>query len=190
MARARKFTLLDLYQVTKETLVNEGYYGFTFSILAEKLEVSRGAIYKYFDNKDELITEYMVHEMKEFLTELKNIQKYETFNEQLDYLFELIFNDTSIHKIIQMAPQIQNQQNKNVHKNLVQLHKLHLAMYTNLEEFIQLGKDEGKIKSSLHNGLILGLIFQTVAIPNHLHVPNKQWFESIKEIIQFGMLHK
>lgn len=187
MARTRKFTKVDLYHITKETLVNEGYDGFTFGTLAEKLEVSRGAIYKYFDNKDELITEYMVYEMNEFLLELKYIRTYHTFNEQFEYLFDLLFKDTGIHKIIGMGPQIQNQDNEKVKVNLNELHVLHKKMYSYLEEFIQLGKNEGLIKESIHHGVILGLIFQTVAIPNHFHLPKEQWVESLKEIIQFGM---
>lgn len=57
MARERKFTRDDLYETTKYMLLENGYEGFTFSKLAEKLNVSRGAIYKYFNNKDELITD-------------------------------------------------------------------------------------------------------------------------------------
>ena len=33
--------------------------------------------------------------------------------------------------------------------------------------FINLGKKDGKLKEDLPDGLILGFIFQTIAIPNH-----------------------
>ena len=40
-------------------------------MLAEKLNITRAALYKYFNNKDELITEYMAFEMERFLQDLE-----------------------------------------------------------------------------------------------------------------------
>jgi len=190
MARERKFTLEELYQVLKETLIQEGYNGFTFSILAKKLNISRGTIYKYFENKDELITEYMVHEMNKFLKELTKINDFTHFQEQFDFLFELFFKDRNIHQLIGVASQIENKKNIKVQNNLEKLEKLHLKMYTLLHDFIQLGKKENLVKEPLDNNLILGFIFQTVAIPNHFQIPETEWIHSIKEIIQHGMLTK
>ncbi|WP_068676361.1 TetR/AcrR family transcriptional regulator [Oceanobacillus sp. Castelsardo] len=190
MARKRKFTMIDLYQVTKETLVDTGYNGFTFSILAEKLDISRGSIYKYFDNKEELVTEYMVYEMNQFLTELQNINTYHSFEEQFDFLLYIIFKDSSIQKIIGMRAQIQSEGNKKVQANLDKLKELHLSMYSLLADFIQSGKENNIIKPSLQNGAILGFIFQSVAIPNHFNVPKEEWTSSIKEIIQYGTFNK
>jgi TetR/AcrR family transcriptional regulator, repressor of fatR-cypB operon len=187
MARKRKFTMGDLYLVTKETLVDVGYNGFTFSILADKLDISRGSIYKYFDNKEELITEYMVVEMNHFLMELRKINTYNGFEEQFDYLLHIIFKDNNIQKIIGMGPQIQSEGNKKVENNIQKLKELHLSMYTLLEDFIQLGKKKNIIKNTLHNGAILGFIFQSVAIPNHYNLPREEWITSLKEIIQYGM---
>ena len=36
--------------------------------VAEKLDVARGTLYKYYDNKNELITDFMLHEMNLYLT--------------------------------------------------------------------------------------------------------------------------
>ena len=187
MARKRKFTMGDLYLVTKETLVDVGYNRFTFSILAEKLDISRGSIYKYFDNKEELITEYMVFEMNHFLIELRKINTYNGFEEQFDYLLHIIFNDNNIQKIIGMGPQIQSEGNKKVENNLEKLKELHFSMYTLLDDFIQLGKEKNFIKNTLHNGVILGFIFQSIAIPNHYNLPREEWISSLKEIIQYGV---
>lgn len=190
MARERKFTLEELYQVSKDTLIQEGYNGFTFSILAKKLNVSRGTIYKYFENKDELITEYMVHEMNKFIKELININQFTHFQEQFDFLFELIFKDRNIHQLIGMASQIENKNNTTVQKNIEILENLHMKMYTLLHDFIQQGKKEKLVKESLNNNLILGFIFQTIVIPNHFQIPDKEWIYSIKEMVQHGMLTK
>ena len=42
MARERKFSLEELFQTTKQLLLDYGYEGFTFSLLADQLEVARG----------------------------------------------------------------------------------------------------------------------------------------------------
>ncbi|RKQ33287.1 TetR/AcrR family transcriptional regulator [Oceanobacillus halophilus] len=187
MARERKFTLEELYQATKDTLVHVGYNGFTFSIIAEKLELSRGTIYKYFVNKDELITEYMLYDMNRFLEDLKLIHQYKSFDEQFDYLLGIIFRDRTIQQLIRIASQIPESKENQVKVNLEKLRRLHLDMYAQLEDFIQLGKVEGKIRENLHSGLILGFIFQSIVIPNHFQVPESDWFSSIKDIIRFGI---
>lgn len=73
MARERKFSKDDLFRNVKHILLQHGYEGFTISLLADMLEVSRGALYKYYVNKNELITQFMIYEMEQFIGELKQI---------------------------------------------------------------------------------------------------------------------
>ncbi|MBS4209486.1 TetR/AcrR family transcriptional regulator [Bacillus sp. FJAT-50079] len=190
MARERKFTVDDLYKTTKELLLLHGYEGFTFSILAERLEISRGALYKYFENKEELITDYMLDELERFLLKLENIQKFEGFEQQFDALIELIFKHTEIHQMIIIALQIRANISEKVKKNKAKLDELHLDMYKQLQGFITLGKQEKRLKSHLADGLLLGFIFQTIAIPNHSGISHDEWVRSIKEIISHGMFTK
>ncbi|WP_071396522.1 TetR/AcrR family transcriptional regulator [Bacillus tuaregi] len=187
MARERKFSKDELYQLTKELLLHHGYEGFSFSLLADHLDVSRGAIYKYYKNKDELITDFMLHEMNQFLVELRKIEQYSGFDAQFDYLLEIILRKTEIHQLIGMSAQIPTEVNENVKRNKLELDKLHLDMYRYLQSFIQLGKDESRLKPHIANGLMLGFIFQSVAIPNHFGIPHSEWVQSIKEIISHGM---
>ncbi len=51
MARERKFTDEELFKATKLLLIGDGYDAFTFSKLASMMEVSRGSIYKYYENR-------------------------------------------------------------------------------------------------------------------------------------------
>lgn len=187
LARERKFTTDELFQATKEGLLSSGYEGFTFSLLAERLEVSRGTLYKYYENKDELITDFMLFEMNVFLEELKEINDKESFEEQFEYLFLLMFKNQEIHQLIEMGSQVQTKSSKKAFENRAQLDQLHLEMYHILSQFIQKGKSEGKLKSNLPDSLLLGMIFQTVAIPNHFNIPSDEWVESIKEVIRHGM---
>ncbi|MED3622916.1 TetR/AcrR family transcriptional regulator [Neobacillus thermocopriae] len=187
MARERKFSTEDLFLATRQLLLIHGYEGFTVSLLADRLEVSRGTIYKYFENKEELITEYMISEMNEYLLKLDHMKKYESFEAQFDFLLNLIFSDTEITKLINIGRQIPANISERVAKNKEKLEALHLHMYDCLQSFIDLGRKEKKIKAQIPDPLILGFILHTITIPNHANIPKKQWIESIKEIIKNGM---
>ncbi|WP_428910495.1 TetR/AcrR family transcriptional regulator [Niallia sp. Krafla_26] len=190
MARERKFSKQELFQHTKELLLHHHYEGFTFSLLANRLQVSRGTLYKYYENKEELITDFMLDEMSQFLISLKDIDQFDSFNAQFDFLLNLILQKTDIHQLIGMSHQIPIQVNEKVRANKKKLDEMHLDMYHRLQNFIFLGRKEEKLKPHLADGLILGFIFQTVSIPNHFGVPQTEWIQSIKEILSDGMFTK
>ncbi|MFZ7947001.1 MULTISPECIES: TetR/AcrR family transcriptional regulator [Bacillaceae] len=179
MARERKFSKEDLFHETKRLLLEQGYEGFTFGLLADSLHVSRGALYKYYENKDELLTNFVFYEMDQFLLKLKQLDDQQGFEAQFDFLLQLIFSQTDIQKLIKIGQQIPGNEEK--------FGKLHFDMYQYLQGFIELGKEEGKLKSTIPNALILGYIFQSVVIPNHFGIPASEWVSSIKEIIRHGM---
>ena len=106
MARERKFNTVELFHEAKHLLLLHGYDGFTFSLLADRMEVSRAALYKYYENKEELITDFMIYEMEEFLHDLKEIEKLEAFEEQFEFLIDLIFKKTDLHELIKAAQQV------------------------------------------------------------------------------------
>jgi TetR/AcrR family transcriptional regulator, repressor of fatR-cypB operon len=187
MARERKFSTKELFKVTKQLLLDNGYEAFTFSLLADRLNVARGTLYKYYENKDELITEYMVYEMQEFLSELQQISTYTSFKSQFDFLLTIILNHSEVPPIRRMIYQIPKKVNEKVRENIDQLEKLHLDMYKYLQDFINLGREEQVLKQTIPDGLILGFIFQTIEIPNHFGVTHTEWVSSIKEIISHGM---
>ncbi|MBO0960497.1 TetR/AcrR family transcriptional regulator [Neobacillus sp. MM2021_6] len=179
MARERKFSRDELFQETKQLLLQHGYEGFTFSILADTLHVSRGALYKYFENKEDLITNFIFYEMDQFLIHLKQLDLQLGFDAQFDFLLNLILSSSDIQKLIRIGQQIPGHNEK--------FEKLHVDMYQYLQDFIDRGKAEGKLRSDIPNNLLLGYIFQSVAIPNHGGTPHSTWVSSIKQIIREGM---
>ncbi|PAV30455.1 TetR family transcriptional regulator [Virgibacillus profundi] len=187
MARERKFSKEMLYITTRDILLSHGYEGFTFGKVAERLNLSRGTIYKYYENKEELISDYMVYEMEKFLIELKKIDEYHGFRAQFEYLLEIILEDSEIHQIRSIAFQIPSTNNK-VKGNIEQIKDLHQDMYKYLQNFVDLGRKENLLKRTIPDSLVLGFIFQTVDIPNHFNVPLAKWNASIKEMISHGML--
>lgn len=187
MARERKFTMNELFRTAEELLLHHGYEGFTFSLLASRLRVSRGVIYRYFGNKDELIAEYMIFEMQHFLRELQKIEEQPDFEAQFEYLLQMIYKYRKIHQLMDILQQLRSSKKEKIKAKVQQLDTYHLDMYTHLQDFVRLGKEEGKLKAHLPDSLILGFIFQTIVIPNHYGVPLHQWHHSIKEILCSGM---
>jgi AcrR family transcriptional regulator len=187
MARERKFSTEDLFQATKQLLLHIGYEGFTFSLLADRLHVARGTLYKYYENKDELITDFMIYEMQQFLLELEQIKDVKGFEAQFDFLLNLIFSHSEVQHLIEIAKQIPKESNEKVRANINHLEKHQLDMYHHLQAFVELGRKESVLKQAIPDGLVLGFIFQTIAIPNHFGVPHNEWVESIKHIISHGM---
>jgi TetR/AcrR family transcriptional regulator, repressor of fatR-cypB operon len=188
VARERKFNTVDLFQAAKQLLLEYGYDGFTFSLLADRMDVSRAALYKYYENKEELITDFMIYEMEQFLHELKEIEKLNGFDQQFDFLMDFIFTKTEIHHLIKAALHVLAKlEQTNINKE--KLEKLPLEMYRYLNTFILKGKEEGKLKSHIPDSLIIGFILQTVAIPNHFGISHQEWLNSIKEIICQGMFN-
>lgn len=189
MARERKFTKEDLYNASKQLLLNHGYEGYTFTLLANKLNISRAAIYKYYENKEELLSEYMLYEFRNFINKLKWITKENTFINQFHALFDVIFRDMSIYQIREIGMQIQIV-NKAVARNKEELEKLHRELYCSLQHFIEIGRKEKIIKETIPDSLVLGMIFQTVNIPNTSGLPHREWVTLLKEVISQGMLNQ
>ena len=186
MARERKFSREELYQATKELLLNYGYEGYTFTLLANELDVSRAAIYKYYENKEELLSEYMLFELSNFLNELKKVSREKTFSNQFHDLFNVIFGDMSLYQLRDMGMQIPNV-NKKVAVTKQKISEIHTELYTSLQHFIELGRSEKKLREDLPSSLILGMIFQTVNIPNIEGISHKDWVEKIKDVICHGI---
>ena len=161
MARERKFNTVELFHEAKLLLLQHGYDGFTFSLLADRMDVSRAALYKYYENKEELIIDFMIYEMEEFLHDLKKIEELKGFEHQFDFLMELIFKKTEVHHLIEAAQQVLARIEHSMDSK-VKLEKLPLEMYKYLQGFILLGKKEGVLKSHLPDSLIIGFILQTV----------------------------
>ncbi|QFF97773.1 TetR/AcrR family transcriptional regulator [Psychrobacillus glaciei] len=187
MARERKFTDEELFNATKAMIINEGYESFSFSRLAAILNVSRGSIYKYYENKDELISEFLMYEMNRFLTEMNALNKKGDFQTQFDLLIDFIFQHNNIHQVLEIINQIPSNATKRVEGNKVKLGEYHVDMYQQFQGLIDLGRKEKKIKSHLPTAVILGMVFQTIAIPNHFGISQDEWIASIKEILCHGM---
>lgn len=190
LGRDRKFTDEELFNATKSMIIHDGYEAFTFSRLAAVLNVSRGSIYKYYENKDELISEFLMYEMNRFLLEFNVLDKTGDFQSQFNLLIDFIFEHNNIHQVLEIIHQIPSNTTKRVEDNKSKLSEYHVDMYKQFQGFIELGRKENMIKSHIPTAVMLGMIFQTIAIPNHFAIPQDEWIASIKEILSHGMFSK
>lgn len=191
MARERKFTDAELFAATKVIFIRDGYDSFTFSKLATVLNVSRGSIYKYYENKDELIAEFLMFEMNHFLNEFNTLDKEADFQTQFQVLIDFIFEYNNSNHILDIIKQIQVNSTRTIEDaTQSRLSEYYVDMYKQFQGFVDVGRKEKVIKSHLPTAILLGMIFQTIAIPNHFGIPKEEWIASIKEILCHGMFIK
>lgn len=187
MARERKFTKEELYRVTEELLLTYSYEGFQFSLVADHLHVSRGAIYKYYENKEELITEYMLFKMEQYLLELEEINKIIGFQAKFDFLLTIMFKNPELYQLIEIGKRVPIHINAKVKDNIEKLDGYRIKMYQYAHSFIESGKSEKQLNPKIPDSVMLGYIFQSVVIPNHFNIPHDEWVQSIKELICHGI---
>ncbi|WP_077620452.1 TetR/AcrR family transcriptional regulator [Bacillus sinesaloumensis] len=187
MARERKFTKEELYRVTEELLLTYNYEGFQISLVADHLNVSRGAIYKYYENKEELITEYMLFKMEQFLQELEEINNIIGFQSKFDFLMTIMFKNPELYQLIEIGKSVPIHINVKVKEGIEKLDGYRIEMYEYAHSFIEAGKSEKLLNPKIPDSVMLGYIFQSVVIPNHFNIPHDVWVQSIKDLICHGI---
>lgn len=187
MGRNRKFSKFDLFKETNKLILMNGYEGFTISNLAENLSISRAAIYKYYPNKDELLMDFMIHEMTKFLDDLKKVDTTKPFMQQLEHLLTTIFRSKDLHQILGVSDIIPNNNNAVIIQKKEQLANMHRDMYHPLIQMVELGKVQHEIDNNTPNEIILGFIFQSINIPNYSQIDEKQFLQHVKRLILHGI---
>lgn len=187
MARERKFSTEDIFNETKKLLLEHGYERYNIGLLAEKLNVTRAAIYKYYTNKDELVVDFMLHEMDEMIAQFEKVNEFEQFEEQLNSVLTTIFNSKDLHHILAFAQLIEAKDDDNVAQKLQRLNELHMEMYKPLIGLIAKGKREQLIHQELPDSIMLSFIFQSIQIPNHMNEPKETFIHSLRKLILNGL---
>ena len=187
LAREKKFTIEDIYLKTHDFLINEGYENFSFSLLAKSLNVSRAAIYKYYTNKDELISDYLVRHMEQMMYDFDRMKWSLDYSEQFDQLFEIIFKYRELHLISNKTPLKLNISPERQKRKTAVSAEVHGHFFNYIQQFIQTGKTTGHIKQEIPDSLIVGIIFHSINIPDHSTLSSKERAYFIKMIIKNGI---
>ncbi|MEO2076006.1 MAG: TetR/AcrR family transcriptional regulator [Bacillus sp. (in: firmicutes)] len=190
MGRDRKFNEVDLFLCTKKLIIETGYEGFTIGQLASQLDISRAAIYKYYQNKDELLLDFMLDEMNHTLTSFSSIPEELPFLEKIDLLLQKIFMYKDLHSILGIQEGISTKNAPHLEAKKNQLSLMHRELYQPLMHLVQQGKSEGYMDMDMPNELLLGFIFQSIAIPNHSGMDTEEVFNYTKKLILNGILKK
>lgn len=186
MGRDKKFSEQDLWRNTHQLLLSAGYQGFTISLLAQSLGVSRTAIYKQYPNKEELIMDFMLWEMKHSIDHLSNIDFTQSFEQQLDDLLIQMFDFRDLHQMLGLATQIEDVSPVVVQKKQL-LNSMHGDLYVPIQQVIKKGKEEGMIAENRNEFLLIGFIFQLIDMPNRLNLPKDQFLQELKMLILHGI---
>lgn len=190
MGRNKKFSLAEMFDATEQLLLTVGYEGFTVGLVAEQLNVSRAAIYKYYTNKEALIADFMLERMTAFMAEIEQIPQQQKFHVQMDYLLGVIFRSKDLHHMLSYAHAIHAKDDTVILEKLQKLNDMHRSMYGPMRAMIEQGKAEGLLKTHLSNDIILAFIFQSISIPNHTQLEEKEFLNSVKEMIFSGITSK
>ncbi|MBO9130771.1 TetR/AcrR family transcriptional regulator [Bacillus sp. 165] len=188
MGRDRKFNTVDLFLCTKNLILQNGYEGFTIGQLATMLDVSRAAIYKYYQNKDELLLDFMLEEMNNVLNSFKTIQEEQSFLEKIDLLLQKIYMYKDLHLILGIQEVIPTKDNPHLENKKKKLALMHRELYIPLVHIVQQGKMEGFIEMDIPNELLLGFIFQSISIPNHSGIDDGKLMDYTKNLILKGII--
>ena len=132
----------------------------------------------------------MIDRMTKFVEDIKTIGEYNTFSEQLDTLLEIIFESKDIHQVLGMAQMIDANGNEKIIQKKKILEHQHFSMYAPLQQMIELGKKEEILNEAIPNELMLGLIFQSITIPNMNSIKQEKFIQAIKEMICHGIYKK
>ncbi|RLQ93649.1 TetR/AcrR family transcriptional regulator [Falsibacillus albus] len=188
MGRERKFNTVDLFVSAKKLIIQTGYEGFTIGQLAAELNVSRAAIYKYYRNKDELLLDLMLEEMKNTLSSFSSIPKEMPFLEKIDLLLQKIFQYKDLHLILGIQGLINTKDAPLLEEKQNHLSQMHHELYKPLFHMVQQGKTDGYIDMDLPNELLIGFIFQSISIPNHSGMASEKVLEHTKKMILNGII--
>lgn len=189
MGREKKFSEQQLWQVTHDLILEKGYQGFTMSLVASRLDVSRAAIYKQYPNKEELIGAFMLYEMQRSVALLQGVDRSLSFESQLCDLLTRMFSIKDLHHILGIASTIEDV-SPVVTEQKAQLSTMHHGLYEPLLSLIQLGKKEQLIDESQNDFILLGFIFQSIDIPNYAKLSDEDFLNSVQNLLLNGLSKK
>ena len=187
MGRTKKFTDEQLWEHTKELLLQVGYDAFTVSLLAEKMNVSRAVIYKYYPNKEELVIQFMLEMMNQSVAYLTEVDHTQSFRQMFHDVLTRIYQMKDLHQVLGQSVKISNVSGIVVEKKAI-LSSMHNDMYKPLIFLITKGKEEGLIETGKDNFLLLSFIFSVINIPNHSEMDEQLFLNEIEQLLLGGMI--
>lgn len=188
MARKKTFTQEELYQATHDLMLEVGYDIFSFQLLANKLDISRTALYKYYTNKYDLLQDYLNHQLEKVVERLDATEWPSEYPEKLSALMDLVFDYADTHAISAMVP-AQQWTKENAHDPDVQRSKeLHTRFFGFIQMVIEEGQREGFLNQEIPLMVMIETIFHSINLPNRAGLSAEQRAYFVKKMLFEGIL--
>jgi AcrR family transcriptional regulator len=91
--RRRDQTRTEILDTARDVVLGSGLAGFTLSVVADELGLTKPALYYYFDSKEALLFELLLREWVESATEVQTaVEKTESGVDAVEQLMRTVFN--------------------------------------------------------------------------------------------------
>lgn len=188
MARKKKFNQRELYEATAQLMLEIGYDRFSFQLLADKLHVTRTALYKYYKNKDDLLNAYLNNSLKEVLERLDNMDWSMDYKDKLQLLMDIVFDYADTHKISSMVPNQMWTKENEMDSSIQQSKAFHIQFFSFIQQLIEEGQHKGVLKKDIPPEIIIETIFHSINLPNRAGLPLDKRAFYIKRMLFEGIL--
>ncbi len=186
MGRKKAIEMQELMKATEELLLEHGYHAFHFKMLAARLDVARTTIYEYYANKEELITDYMFNLMERIQSECESLSLEVMPLQKLKGMLRIFVKYGQIHKIIIMVPQVNADASQKTKESLFKIAQQHQTLLQMMLLWIREGKAQKLIREDVSEGIIAGLFFNVIQIPNHRGIPTEEYVEQLFDVLCHG----
>lgn len=151
----------QIIEAAVQVIAENGYHSSQVSKIAKQAGVADGTIYLYFKNKEDILVSVFEEKMGDFIQQTsKEIQKYETANEQLRTLIEMHFRQLAENSHLAVVTQLElRQSNLELRFQINQVLTPYLQL---IDGVIQKGIKENTFKDDLHIPLVRQMIFGTI----------------------------
>lgn len=188
MARKKTFTQEELYQATHDLMLEVGYDTFSFQLLANKLDISRTALYKYYSNKNDLLQDYLNHQLEKVVERLDATEWPSEYPEKLSTLMDLVFDYADTHAISAMVPaQRWTKENSN-DPDIQRSKELHTRFFGFIQVMIEEGQRDGFLNQEIPLLVMIETIFHSINLPNRAGLSTEQRAYFVKKMLFEGIL--
>lgn len=182
----RKVEKRVLFSATESLLIEQGYHGFHFKALSERLKIGRSTLYEYYTSKEELVTDYFVHMLEAISEEVDAISEADPVTE-LKELLNILLRYSQLHQIVVVIPIIDSNHSPKVETSLTNLRKDFELLYEKMRTIIEAGKKEKQFRHDLKTEVIISMVLNVIQVPNRLEISEEVWREAVVGILFHGI---
>ncbi|CAM3956787.1 TetR/AcrR family transcriptional regulator [Alkalicoccus chagannorensis] len=183
MGRAKTIDETQLFQATEKIILRDGYAGFHFKALAEELGVARSTIYNYFSKKEELVTAFMVHLLKQVVHHMDNVSENE---EPVRGLVDIWSKYANIHQMMHVMPYIDREATPLVQSNVQEMFGLLGSMRSRISTILTKEQERGRVRKDIQVETMTGLVMAVVQIPIQSD-QEARWVEEVYKLLKDGL---